>query len=89
MISTLQTYTGVVGRVLLGVYFLIPGISKITNFQGNADYMQEHGMIFIPFCFNEAPANMLTNPALDPYGKIPELKFSAARLETVVEAAAE
>ena len=49
MISTLQTYTGVVGRVLLGVYFLIPGISKITNFQGNADYMQEHGMIFIPF----------------------------------------
>ena len=47
------------------------------------------GMIFIPFCFNEAPANMLTNPALDPYGKIPELKFSAARLETVVEAAAE
>jgi putative oxidoreductase len=49
MISTLQTYTGVVGRVLLGVYFLIPGISKITNFQGNADYMQEHGIIFIPF----------------------------------------
>jgi formate dehydrogenase major subunit len=32
---------------------------------------------------------MLTNPALDPYGKIPELKFSAARLETVAEAAAE
>ena len=38
------------------------------------------GMIFVPFCFTEAPANMLTNPALDPYGKIPELKFSAARL---------
>ena len=27
------------------------------------------------------PANFLTNPALDPYGKIPELKFAAARLE--------
>ena len=38
------------------------------------------GMMFMPFCFHEAPANMLTNPALDPYGKIPELKFSAARL---------
>jgi formate dehydrogenase major subunit len=38
------------------------------------------GMIFVPFCFWEAPANMLTNPALDPYGKIPELKFAAARL---------
>ncbi|MGC6529406.1 MAG: formate dehydrogenase subunit alpha [Candidatus Puniceispirillaceae bacterium] len=47
------------------------------------------GMIFVPFCFTEAPANMLTNPALDPYGKIPELKFAAARLSVVrtVEAA--
>ena len=41
------------------------------------------GMVFIPFCYVEAPANMLTNPALDPFGKIPELKFSAARLERV------
>ena len=41
------------------------------------------GMIFVPFCFSEAPANMLTNPALDPYGKIPELKFSAARMSVV------
>ena len=38
------------------------------------------GMIFVPFCFSEAPANQLTNPALDPFGKIPELKFAAARL---------
>jgi len=37
-------------------------------------------MIFVPFCFTEAPANQLTNPALDPFGKIPELKFAAARL---------
>ncbi|SMF76226.1 NAD-dependent formate dehydrogenase catalytic subunit /NAD-dependent formate dehydrogenase iron-sulfur protein [Tistlia consotensis] len=39
------------------------------------------GMIFIPFCFAEAAANVLTNPQLDPYGKIPEFKFCAARLE--------
>ena len=38
------------------------------------------GMIFVPFCFSEAPANQLTNPALDPFGKIPELKFAAAKL---------
>ncbi len=38
------------------------------------------GMMFMPFCFSEAPANRLTNPALDPFGKIPELKFSAARI---------
>ncbi len=39
------------------------------------------GMIFLPFCFQEAPANILTNAALDPVGKIPELKFSAASIE--------
>ena len=39
------------------------------------------GMVFIPFAFAEAPANMLTNPQLDPLGKIPEFKYSAARVE--------
>jgi formate dehydrogenase major subunit len=39
------------------------------------------GMLFIPFAFAEAPANMLTNPQLDPMGKIPEFKFCAARIE--------
>ena len=45
------------------------------------------GLIFVPFCFYEAPANYLTNPALDPYGKIPELKFAAARIEVPATAA--
>jgi formate dehydrogenase major subunit len=44
------------------------------------------GMLFIPFCFAEAAANILTNPQLDPQGKIPEFKFCAARLERVDEA---
>ena len=39
------------------------------------------GLIFIPFCYNEAAANILTNAALDPYGKIPEFKYCAAKLE--------
>ncbi len=49
------------------------------------------GMVFIPFCFAEAPANFLTNPQLDPFGKIPEFKFCAAKVErvTVPAAAAE
>ena len=38
------------------------------------------GMVFIPFCFVEAAANVLTNPQLDPMGKIPEFKFCAARV---------
>jgi formate dehydrogenase major subunit len=47
------------------------------------------GMVFIPFCFTEAAANMLTNPQLDPFGKIPEFKFCAARIEPVADKAAE
>ena len=38
-------------------------------------------MVFIPFCYAEAAANVLTNPQLDPIGKIPEFKFCAARVE--------
>jgi formate dehydrogenase major subunit len=45
------------------------------------------GMIFIPFCYAEAAANILTNPQLDPFGKIPEFKYCAARIEKVAEAA--
>jgi len=38
-------------------------------------------MVFVPFAYVEAAANVLTNPAVDPYGKIPEFKFSAVRVE--------
>ncbi len=47
------------------------------------------GLIFIPFCFAEAAANFLTNPQLDPYGKIPEFKFCAARFTEPAKEAAE
>jgi len=46
-----------------------------------ADDGLPEGVIFIPFCYAEAAANVLTNPALDPFGKIPEFKFCAARVE--------
>ena len=36
-------------------------------------------MVFLPFAYVEAAANILTNSALDPYGKIPEFKFSAVK----------
>jgi formate dehydrogenase major subunit len=38
------------------------------------------GSVFIPFCYVEAAANLLTNPALDPFGKIPEFKFCGVRV---------
>ncbi len=39
------------------------------------------GMVFMPFHYPEAPANALTNDALDPVAKIPEFKVCAVRLE--------
>ena len=35
------------------------------------------GAIFIPFAYYEAAANLMTNAALDPVGKIPEFKYCA------------
>ena len=42
-----------------------------------ADHGTPRGAVFIPFCFYEAAANLLTNPVLDPFGKIPEFKYCA------------
>lgn len=45
-----QTLCETTGRVMLGLYFLLPGgLMKIFNPDGTADYMASHGMIFIPF----------------------------------------
>ncbi|HSH45125.1 MAG TPA: formate dehydrogenase subunit alpha, partial [Longimicrobiales bacterium] len=38
------------------------------------------GAVFLPFCYAEAPANLMTNPRLDPDGKIPEFKYCAVRV---------
>ncbi len=53
-----------------------------------ADREVADGMVFMPFCFNESPANKLTNPMLDPYGKIPEFKYCAARIASAARAEA-
>ncbi len=38
------------------------------------------GAVFIPFAYYEAAANMMTNAALDPVGKIPEFKYCAVAI---------
>ncbi len=47
------------------------------------DRMIPEGMVFMPFCFENAPVNVLTNQALDPDGKIPELKYCAAKIDKI------
>ncbi|MEY8828770.1 formate dehydrogenase subunit alpha [Sedimentitalea sp. XS_ASV28] len=48
-----------------------------------ADRAVATDMVFLPFAYVEAAANILTNPQLDPYGKIPEFKFSACRVSAI------
>jgi predicted molibdopterin-dependent oxidoreductase YjgC len=45
--------------------------------------MPMKGMVFVPFHFKEAAANVLTNTALDPIAKIPELKVCAVKIEPI------
>ena len=58
------------------------------NIMARADRAVSEDMVFVPFAYVEAAANILTNPQLDPYGKIPEFKFAACQVAKSVEAAA-
>ena len=66
---------------------------RLTTKRGSIEIMAREDravspdMVFLPFAFVEAAANILTNPAVDPYGKIPEFKFSAVKVEAVTGAA--
>jgi formate dehydrogenase major subunit len=77
---------------------LAPGdIVRVSTRRGSVELTARQddaipdGVVFIPFAYVEAAANLLTNPALDPFGKIPEFKYCAARVERadVVREAAE
>lgn len=50
------------------------------DIMARADRAVSEDMVFVPFAFVEAAANTLTNPKLDPDGKIPEFKFAACRV---------
>ncbi|MGB3407383.1 MAG: formate dehydrogenase subunit alpha [Jannaschia sp.] len=71
------------------------GHVKLTTRRGTvtlmarADRSVSPDTVFLPFAFVEAAANLLTNPALDPFGKIPEFKFSAVKVEAAEAMAAE
>jgi formate dehydrogenase major subunit len=53
---------------------------KISLF-ARADEGTPRGAVFIPFAYYEAAANLLTNSVLDPFGKIPEFKYCAVRVQ--------
>jgi formate dehydrogenase major subunit len=51
-----------------------------VSLYARADESSPRGSVFVPFCYYEAAINKLTNPALDPFGKIPEFKYCAVRV---------
>ena len=59
------------------------------SIMARADKAVSVDMVFVPFAYVEAAANILTNPQVDPYGKIPEFKFAACRISKVGAVAAE
>ena len=64
-----------------GEYLCLTTRRGSITVQARADRAVAEDNVFLPFAYVEAAANILTNPALDPYGKIPEFKFSAVRVE--------
>jgi formate dehydrogenase major subunit len=67
----------------LGDYIKLETRRGIVEVKVRSDSDVPENMVFMPFCYAEAAANLLTNPALDPFGKIPEFKFCAARVSRV------
>ena len=47
-IASAQRAMLLIGRGLLGLYFIVPGITKITGFSGMSEYMASHGVPFVP-----------------------------------------
>ena len=64
-----------------GEYVTIKSRRGEITIMARADRAVAEDMVFVPFAYVEAAANVLTNPAIDPYGKIPEFKFSAVAVE--------
>jgi formate dehydrogenase major subunit len=55
----------------------------VVELQSRQDDAVPDGVVFIPFAYVEAAANLQTNTKLDPFGKITEFKFCAAKVEAV------
>ena len=49
MLEFFEKLLATVGRILLGLYFLVPGFMKILDFEGTGQSMLDKGMMFVPF----------------------------------------
>jgi formate dehydrogenase major subunit len=67
-------------RVKPGEIVTVESRRGTISLYARVDEGTPQGAVFIPFCYYEAAANKLTNPVLDPFGKIPEFKYCAIRV---------
>jgi formate dehydrogenase major subunit len=84
------TAVAAVSRGTIAQLGIRPGdMIRVTTRRGSVELSSRQddavpdGVVFIPFAYVEAAANLLTNPALDPFGKIPEFKYCAAKVEAI------
>ncbi len=75
--------------VKAGEYVQLTTRRGTLSVMARADRAVAENNVFLPFAYVEAAANILTNSAFDPFGKIPEFKFSAVRVEAASKVAAE
>lgn len=54
VMNALTPLSIILGRALLGLYFLYPGIMKFMHWDGHVGLMQKHGMVYIPFLLGAA-----------------------------------
>jgi formate dehydrogenase major subunit len=71
----------------LGRWNIVPGqMVRVATRRGaielaaRSDSSVPAGVVFVPTCYSKSAASFLINSAVDPFGKIPELKSAAARL---------
>ena len=74
------------GVVQLGALVGIGSRRGMGQVRVRRDDGTPRGTVFMPFAYVEAAANLLTNAALDPFGKIPEFKYCAVAVEALPQA---
>jgi len=67
-------------KITAGDFVNISSRRGTVKIRTRADNKVPQGVVFIPFAYVEAAANLLTNPKLDPFGKIPEFKYCAVAI---------
>lgn len=85
LITDLNPEDGIRMRIANGEYVRVSSRRGTLITRVQLTQRVKPGMVFMPLHYEEAAANLLTNPALDPISKTPEYKVCAVKLEKVAQ----